>query len=76
MAINKMFVMIPVMLAARKLDGSDPNVVFMLRFSYAAIHGVIILLCLYMYQKAQAMLSTTKEAEKFVYIPPPPQVRV
>lgn len=34
---NKMFVMLPVMFAARKLDGEDPNVIYYLRISYFTV---------------------------------------
>jgi len=58
------------MLAARKLDGEDPNIVFMLRCAYFSIQSLIFLLCVYIYIKASAK---DKDEEKIVYIPAPPQ---
>ena len=66
---NKMFVMIPVMLLARKLDAEDPNVVFYLRLAYGCIQTINLLVVLYTYWKASAV-----KADRVVYVPPPPVV--
>jgi len=63
---NKMFVMLPVMFFARKLDGEDPNVVYWLRVAYAAIQVVHVLLVIYMYLQAQKV-----KADRVIYVPPP-----
>eukprot|EP00565_Helicotheca_tamesis_P005603 CAMPEP_0185724866 /NCGR_PEP_ID=MMETSP1171-20130828/1229_1 /TAXON_ID=374046 /ORGANISM="Helicotheca tamensis, Strain CCMP826" /LENGTH=356 /DNA_ID=CAMNT_0028392815 /DNA_START=107 /DNA_END=1177 /DNA_ORIENTATION=- len=69
---NKMFVMLPVMLAARKLDGEDPNTIFLLRCAYGAVQAIMIVLVLYIYSQASA-LSKQKGHDKVVFVPPPPQ---
>ena len=73
MAFNKMFVMLPVMLAARKLDGEDPNIVFLLRCLYGMVQAVAVMLTLFIYAKAKAA-SNEVGNEVMIYVPPPPQV--
>jgi len=63
--------MVPVMLAARKLDGEDPKIIFTLRCAYAAVHAILILICLFMFQRARSF-SRSSDGQKVVYIPPPP----
>jgi hypothetical protein len=70
---NKMYVMIPVMLAARKIDGENPDTVFWLRVAYAVVQTVILLLVAYTYVHA-SMAAKGKDQSKVVYVPPPPQV--
>eukprot|EP00804_Cyclotella_cryptica_P014623 CCRYP_012647-RA/>CCRYP_012647-RA protein AED:0.04 eAED:0.04 QI:189/1/1/1/1/1/3/735/355 len=72
MAVNKMFVMLPVMLAARKLDGEDPNIVFLLRCLYGAVQTIALILVLFVYTKASAA-AADKANDVLVYVPPPPQ---
>ena len=60
-------------LAARKLDGEDPQVVFMLRCAYAAVQTVAVLTVLFIYAKASAAAKEGGNAVK-IYVPPPPQV--
>jgi hypothetical protein len=71
-AFNKMFVMVPVMLAARKIDGEDPNVVYWLRVAYAVVQTLCVLIVVYTYIKASAV--SGKKNEGLVYVAPPPQV--
>lgn len=71
-AFNKMFVMMPVMLAARKLDGEDPNIVFMLRCLYAVMQTVAVTVVLYIYYKANAA-AKEKENEVKIFVAPAPQ---
>lgn len=73
MAFNKMFVMLPVMLAARKLDGNDPNTVFAVRCAYVGIQSIIVLLICYVFIVAQKN-SKGKYKDSIIYIPPPSQV--
>lgn len=73
MAFNKMFVMLPVMFAARKLDGEDPMVVHYLRIAYGVMQALNILAVLYAY--LQASSASAKYANTIVYVPPPPTVR-
>ena len=68
-AFNKMFVMVPVMLAARKLDGEDPNVVYWLRVAYFSVQSVIILVVAYTYIQATTVASQPGN-DRVVYIPP------
>ncbi|KAL7434187.1 hypothetical protein ACHAXM_003925 [Skeletonema potamos] len=73
MAFNKMFVMLPVMLAARKLDGEDPNIVFLLRCCYGAVQACALLLVLFINIKANAAAADKANNVK-IYVAPPPQV--
>jgi len=66
---NKMFVMLPVMLAARKLDGEDPATVQMVRIAYGTIQTICILAVAWTYLKASSIKNPTT-----IYVPPPPQV--
>ena len=61
------------MMAARKLDGEDPNIVFMLRCIYGGVQAIAVLVALFIYMKASAAASDTGNAVK-IYVPPPPQV--
>lgn len=72
MAINKMFVMVPLMLAARKLDGEDPNIIFILRCAYFTVQSVIIAMLAFIYIQASGAVNSPS-AKKTVYVPPPPQ---
>lgn len=67
---NKMFVMLPVMFLARKLDGEDPNVVFYLRVAYACIQTLSVLMVLFTYFQA-----TKVKGDGVVYVPAPAVVR-
>lgn len=73
MAFNKMFVMLPVMFAARKLDGEDPMVVNYLRIAYGVMQGICIMVVLYTY--LQASSAAAKHTNRIVYVPPAPTVR-
>jgi hypothetical protein len=66
MGVNKMFVMLPVMFLARKLDGEDPNIVFMLRAVYGVIQALCVLVVLYTYYQA-----TKVKTSQLIYVPPP-----
>ncbi|CAB9503739.1 Phosphate transport (Pho88) [Seminavis robusta] len=70
MAFNKMFVMLPVMFAARKLDGEDPMVVNYLRIAYGVMQGLCVLVVLYTYLKATA--AAAQYTNHIVYVPPAP----
>jgi len=73
MAFNKMFVMLPAMLAARKLDGNDPTTVFAVRCAYFGIQTIIVLIIFYVYIVAQKA-SKGKYKDSIIYIPPTSQV--
>ena len=64
---------LPVMLAARKLDGEDPKVVLYLRCAYAAVQTVAVFIVLFIYFKANAASKDSANAVK-IYVTPPPQV--
>ena len=68
---NKLFVMLPVMLAARKLDGEDPGTLQMVRIAYGVVQTVCVLCVLWTYVKASAVQNPAT-----IYVPPPPQVCV
>lgn len=72
MAFNKMFVMLPVMMAARKLDGEDPNIVFLLRCCYGAVQACALLLILFINIKAGAAAADKANNVK-IYVAPPAQ---
>ena len=63
---NKMFVMLPVMFLARKLDAEDPMVVYWLRISYACMQAICACLVAYTYWQATAV-----KADRVVYVPAP-----
>ncbi|KAL3758613.1 hypothetical protein ACHAWU_008367 [Discostella pseudostelligera] len=69
---NKMVVMLPVMLAARKLDGEDPNVIFYLRCLYGFVQTIAVMLVVFIYFKANAAAKESTNAVK-IYVPSPPQ---
>lgn len=73
MAINKLFVMLPVMLAARKLDGEDKDIIFMLRCCYGCVQAIAVILTLFIYTKASAAAKERGNDVK-IYVSPPPQV--
>ena len=68
-----MFIMIPVMFAARKLDGEDPMVVYYLRIAYGVVQGICVLAVFYTYLKSFAVAK--KYTDRIIYVPPPPTVR-
>lgn len=72
MAFNKMFVMLPVMLAARKLDGEDQNIIFLLRCLYGAVQTIALLVVLFVYHQARTAASD-KSNDVVIYVPPPLQ---
>jgi hypothetical protein len=68
---NKMFVMLPVMFLARKLDAEDPNIVFYLRVAYACMQFISILVVMYTYIQASAV-----KGDQIVYVPAAATVRM
>lgn len=70
--VNKMMIMLPLMFAARKLDGDDPQIVFLLRCSYFSVQFFIVLAVLYVYLSCQK-LGKSKFKDTTIYVPPPPQ---
>jgi hypothetical protein len=72
---NKMFVMIPVMLLARKLDGEDPTTIYWLRCAYGGVQALCVLVVVYTYIQASAYASaTTTDKTTVVYVPAPATV--
>ena len=69
---NKMFVMLPLMFAARKLDSEDPQTVYWLRIGYGVMQTLCILAVAYTYWQA----TLVSGIRSVVYVPPPPQVRL
>jgi hypothetical protein len=63
--------MLPVMLAARKLDGEDPKVVNLLRLAYGGVQVCCVLLVLFTYMRSTA---AAEQVQGTIYVPPPPQV--
>jgi hypothetical protein len=67
---NKMFIMIPVMLAARKLNNEDLNTVMMIRIAYCVVQFICLSIVVYTY----IIVSSIQNIDRIVYIPAPPQV--
>lgn len=65
-----MFVMLPVMLAARKLDGENPDTIQMVRIVYGVVQLMCVAIVLYAYHIASNVSSSTA-----VFVPPAPTVR-
>jgi len=63
---NKMFVMLPVMLMARKLDGEDPTTIHWARVAYGVVQTICVLIVSLTYLKACQIKDNT-----VVYVPPP-----
>lgn len=72
MAINKLMIMLPLMFAARKLDGEDPNIVFMLRCSYFSIQFCIALAVIYIFLVSKKLAGGIFK-DTILYVAPPPQ---
>ena len=74
---NKMFIMLPVMLAARNLKNDDLNTVYMIRVAYVVVQTICLLLAIYAYIIISSMQGSTASSSinRIVYIPAPPQVR-
>ena len=71
--VNKLFIMVPVMLASRKLDAEDPTQVFWLRVAYGTIQTISVLIVVYTYIQATAIAG--KSDGTTIYVPPAAQVR-
>lgn len=65
--------MLPVMLAARKIDGENPDTVFLLRCAYGAVQTVIVLLVAYVYIQSQSVKAGS-DKDRIIYVPPAPVV--
>lgn len=64
--------MLPMMFATRKLDGEDPQIIFLLRCAYGTVQTVILLITIYVYLKATE-LAKQNSGKRLIYVPPPPQ---
>lgn len=64
--------MLPVMLAARTLDGEDPKIIYMIRVAYGVVQSLVLLVVFYVYIKASG---SCQEMNQVVYVPPAAQVR-
>lgn len=64
--------MLPVMLAARKLDGENPEIIFLLRCVYAAVQAIAVIVVCFVYYKAH-LASKDKAHEVKMFVPPPPK---
>ena len=75
---NKMFIMIPVMLAARNLKNDDLNSVYMIRVAYVVVQSICLLLAIYTYiviSSIQGSSAASTSIDRVIYVPAPPQVR-
>lgn len=71
MAFNKMMIMLPLMFAARKLDGTDPNIIFLLRCSYFTVQTFIVLAVIYIFMTARKIAAHPKLKDVVIYVAPP-----
>lgn len=67
---NKLMVMLPMMYFARKIDGENPDMVFLLRCCYFSVQFIIALCALYVYLVSRK-LASSKFKDMMVYIPAP-----
>jgi len=65
--VNKLFIMLPMMFAVRKLDSEDPNVIYWLRVAYFSIQSIIVLLVLYVYLVSSAAIRG--QENRLIYVP-------
>eukprot|EP00537_Pseudo-nitzschia_pungens_P011153 CAMPEP_0172390118 /NCGR_PEP_ID=MMETSP1061-20121228/6847_1 /TAXON_ID=37318 /ORGANISM="Pseudo-nitzschia pungens, Strain cf. pungens" /LENGTH=353 /DNA_ID=CAMNT_0013120407 /DNA_START=258 /DNA_END=1319 /DNA_ORIENTATION=+ len=68
---NKLFVMLPVMLAARKIDAEDAQTVHYLRLAYGCMQLSCVLVVLYTFMKATSIPEKVG-GEKAIFVPVPP----
>lgn len=71
MAFNKLMVMLPLMFAARKLDGEDEQVIFMLRCAYFSVQFIISLSVIYVFVVCNK-ISQSKFKGTLIYVAPAP----
>lgn len=71
---SKLMIMVPVMLAARKIDSEDPKTIYWLRLAYGSIQSVCVLIVLYTYVRASALKGTSDANKGVVYVPAQPTV--
>jgi hypothetical protein len=74
LGFNKLFIMVPVMLAARRIDSEDPTTIYWLRLAYGSIQSIIVLIVLYTYVQASALMGKTDANKGLVYVPASPTV--
>uniref|UniRef100_A0A7S2PFT9 Uncharacterized protein n=1 Tax=Leptocylindrus danicus TaxID=163516 RepID=A0A7S2PFT9_9STRA len=72
MAINKMFIMLPLIFASRKLDAEDKDTIFYLRALYFPLHAIILLVMIYIYMTA-SKFAQTEAGKKVIFVPPAAQ---
>lgn len=70
--MNKMFVMLPVLYASRKIDGDDETTVLYLRIAYCVAQFLMIIITLFMYFKANS-LKNSKDGDEVIYVAPAAQ---
>jgi hypothetical protein len=67
---GKMLVVLPVMLAARKLDGKNADTVRYVRLAYGIVQSLCFMIVLYAYYIATKVSNT-----RSIYVPPAASVR-
>mmetsp|Transcript_10153 Transcript_10153/g.15127 ORF Transcript_10153/g.15127 Transcript_10153/m.15127 type:complete len:118 (-) Transcript_10153:830-1183(-) len=72
MAINKMFIMLPLIFASRKLDAEDKDTIFYLRALYFPLHAIMLLVMIYIYMTA-SKFAQTEAGKKVIFVPPAAQ---
>eukprot|EP00555_Chaetoceros_dichaeta_P007190 CAMPEP_0198264752 /NCGR_PEP_ID=MMETSP1447-20131203/17251_1 /TAXON_ID=420782 /ORGANISM="Chaetoceros dichaeta, Strain CCMP1751" /LENGTH=328 /DNA_ID=CAMNT_0043953817 /DNA_START=132 /DNA_END=1118 /DNA_ORIENTATION=- len=66
---HKLFVMIPLMLMSRKLDGEDPDIIFILRCTYGAVQTLLMLSIAYVFHKVQKAVKSKWMQTSVIYVP-------
>mmetsp|Transcript_12324 Transcript_12324/g.18921 ORF Transcript_12324/g.18921 Transcript_12324/m.18921 type:complete len:336 (+) Transcript_12324:91-1098(+) len=69
--VNKIFIMLPMIFAVRKLDADDPNVVYWLRVAYFGVQTIIGLLVMYIYLMSSRAIKGHEN--RLIYVPQPAQ---
>lgn len=72
MALNKFLMLLPLMLAARKLDGDNPKTVLIIRLIYFSVQAVIVVLVVYLYFQSKSLFRS-QQLNVSIYIPSPSQ---
>eukprot|EP00543_Licmophora_paradoxa_P005425 CAMPEP_0202456614 /NCGR_PEP_ID=MMETSP1360-20130828/13827_1 /ASSEMBLY_ACC=CAM_ASM_000848 /TAXON_ID=515479 /ORGANISM="Licmophora paradoxa, Strain CCMP2313" /LENGTH=345 /DNA_ID=CAMNT_0049076471 /DNA_START=21 /DNA_END=1058 /DNA_ORIENTATION=- len=67
-----MIVMLPIMFAARKLDGEDPTTLYYVRIAYFSVQAILMVLVIYIYAKASSLVKGRESL--IIYVPSAPSL--
>lgn len=71
MSHAKLMVMLPLMYLSRKIDGEDPDIIFILRCTYGTVQALILLSIAYVFLKVQKLVSNKWMQKLVIYVPEP-----